>query len=98
MSVVVVNRIRLRVPVDSLVPDVERELGPVLQGLDGFERYYFVKAAENEAIAIIVWSTLEAAQAGGALLGPTLFNQYIAPHAESQDRVVGAVVASAEAG
>lgn len=95
--VTVVNRIKLRVPVDQIADDVRREMGPVMRTLPGFQRYYFLKAAEQEAIAIIVWDTAEHANAGGAILGPTLFNQYIAPYAESQDRVVAEVIASAEA-
>jgi hypothetical protein len=94
MSVVVVNRIKLRVLVEQIADDVQRDLGPVLKGLAGFERYYFVRTDEREATAIIVWDSTEHAQAGAAVVGPSTFNRIIAPHAESQDRAVGPAVAS----
>jgi hypothetical protein len=97
MAVVVVNRIRLRVPVDEVAPEVARAFPAALQSLPGFQRFYFFKVAETEAIAVIMWGTAEQAQSGADSLGPTLFAQILGPHLESQDRVVGEVVADASA-
>jgi heme-degrading monooxygenase HmoA len=64
MSAIVVNRIKLRVPVEEVAPAVEREVLPVLQGLPGFERFSLVQAGSNEVVVIISWSSVEAAGAG----------------------------------
>jgi hypothetical protein len=97
MAVVVVNRIRLRVPVDEVVPAVAREFPVALRSLSGFQRFYFLKVAEAEAIALIVWDTAAQAQAGADALGPSLFRRLLGLHVESQDRLVGDVVADAAA-
>ncbi len=92
MAVVVINRIRLRIPVDRIAPDVEREFPAAFRGLAGFERFSFVKLAETEVAALIVWDSAEHAQAGADAIGPTLFGRILAPHTESQDRVVGEIL------
>jgi hypothetical protein len=92
MSAIVVNRIKLRVPVEELAPIVEREVTPVLRGQPGFERYSLVQVGPNEMVIVISWSSVEAAGAAAAILGPGVFNTFIAPVAESQDRVVGPVL------
>jgi hypothetical protein len=92
MSAIVVNRIRLRVPVQELVPVLEREFPALLRSLPGFERFSVVEAGPNEAVVVIHWATVEDAANGGAVIGPGLFNTHVAPVAESQDRVVGPVV------
>ena len=97
MAVVVVNRIRLRIPVDEVAPSVARAFPTAFHSLPGFQRFYFLKVAETEAIALIVWATAEQARAGADSLGPTLFAQILGPHLETQDRVVGEIVAEASA-
>jgi len=97
MAVVVVNRIRLRVPVDEVAPEVAQAFPAAFHSLPGFLRFYFLKVAETEAIALIVWATAEQAQAGADSFGPALLAQMLGPHLESQDRVVGKVVAEAAA-
>ena len=92
MSAIVVNRIKLRIPVEDLLPVLEREFPPVLRSLPGFERFSIFQAASDEAVVVIHWATVEDAANGGAVMGPGLFNTHIAPVAESQDRVVGPVV------
>jgi hypothetical protein len=92
MSAIVVNRIKLRVPVEELAPIVEREVVPVLRGQPGFERFSLVQVGPNEMVIVISWSSVEAAGAAAAILGPGVFNTFIAPVAESQDRVVGPVL------
>jgi hypothetical protein len=92
MSAIVVNRIKLRVPVEEVASAVEREVLPVLRGLPGFERASLVQVGANEMVVVISWSSVETAGAGAAILGPGVFNTFIAPHAESQDRVVGPVL------
>ena len=92
MSAIVVNRIKLRVAVEELAPVVEREVMPVLRGQPGFERASLVQVGSHEMVVVISWSSVEAAAAGAAILGPGVFNTFIAPHAESQDRVAGPVL------
>jgi hypothetical protein len=95
MSVAVINRIELDVAPETLAADVEREFGPVFLSLAGFERFFFVRTGDREATVVIVWDTAEHATAGAEVIGPTIFNAYIAPHADRQSRVVGPVLASA---
>ena len=97
MSAVVVNRLHLTVPVDEIAPVIARELVPALDSIAGFERFYFVKTAEDRADIVIVWSDVEAAAAGAAVLGPTLFAKHLAPIlASPQERAFGpALVAHA---
>ena len=97
MSAIVVNRIKLRVPVEELAPVVEREVMPVLRGQPGFERASLVQVGSHEMVVVISWSSVEAAAAGAAILGPGVFNTFIAPHAESQDRVAGPVLVDVQA-
>ena len=97
MSAIVVNRIKLRVAVEELAPVVEREVMPVLRGQPGFERASLVQVGSHEMVVVISWSSVAAAAAGAAILGPGVFNTFIAPHAESQDRVAGPVLVDVRA-
>ncbi len=92
MSAFVVNRIRLTVPVEEVIPDVEREVSPVIRALAGFEWFSVAKTGEREVTVVIRWATAADAANGGAVIGPGVFNTWIAPRAESQDRVVGEIV------
>lgn len=92
MSAVVVNRIRLTVPADEVLPDVEREIAPFIRTLPGFERFSVARTGDQEVVVVIHWATMADAASGGAIIGPGLFNTWIAPRAESQDRVVGEIV------
>ncbi len=91
MSAVVVNRIRLKVPAEEVLVDVEREIPPFIRTLPGFERFSVAKTGDQEVVVVIYWATVEDAANGGAIIGPGLFNTWIAPRAESQDRVVGSI-------
>lgn len=93
MSVVVVNRLHLSVPVDEVAPRVAAVFPPAFDGLDGFERFELVKVASDRAVVLIHWRDAAAAQAGAAVIGPTAFNEVIAPLlASEQDRVAGPVM------
>lgn len=92
MSAVVVNRIRLTVPAEEVLPDVDREISPFIRTLPGFERFSVAKIGDQEVVVVIHWATMADAANGGAIIGPGLFNTWIAPRAESQDRVVGEIV------
>jgi hypothetical protein len=92
VSAIVVNRIKLRVPVADLVPVLEREFPPVLRALPGFERFSVFEAGPAEAVVVLHWASVEDAANGGAVMGPGLFNTHVAPVAVSQDRVLGPVV------
>jgi hypothetical protein len=93
MSAIVVNHLHLTVPVDELAEVVEREFGPVFRAQPGFERFYLVKADVDHAIVIIVWSDGEAAAAGAAVIGPSLFAAHVIPVlAGPQERSAGPAV------
>jgi hypothetical protein len=53
MSAIVVNRIKLRVPVEEVVSAVDREVLPVLRALPGFERASLVQVGANEMVVVI---------------------------------------------
>ena len=89
MSAMVINRIKLTVPVAEVAPDVEREFPATLRALPGFERFRLVQVGPDEVVVLVSWASTEDAAAGAAILGPGLFHRWIAPRAESQDRVVG---------
>lgn len=95
MQAVVVNRISLSVPAGEVIPDIEREVAPVLAALEGFVGLTVVQAGPAEVVVIIRWASVEAAAAGAAILGPGAFNTWIAPRATGQDRVVGTVAMDA---
>lgn len=92
MHVVVVNKLTLTVPVEEILPDLERELPAIFAGLEGFVGQTLVKTGPQEAIVIGRWSSAEAAAAGAAVIGPGAFNTYVAPRCAAQDRAVGEVV------
>jgi hypothetical protein len=98
MSVMVINRIKLRVPVEEVAPDVEREFPATLRALPGFERFRLVKVAPDELVVLLSWATADDAAAAAAILGPGLFHTWVAPRAESQDRVVGELLFEVVAG
>src|SRR5438105_5523384 len=94
MSVLVVNRLRSSVPIAELAPAVQEYFPPVFDSCDGFERFYFVQVADDEAFAIIVWDTGENARAGADRIGQTLFREHLGPYLIEQDRRVGPAVVS----
>lgn len=96
MSAMVINRIKLTVPAAELTPLIETEFPPVFRSLPGFERFTVVVAAPDEIVVLIRWATAADAANGAAVIGPGLFNTYIAPVAVSQDRVVGQAVVDVE--
>jgi hypothetical protein len=90
MPAVVVNHMRFNVPVDELVPVVTERFLPAFDALPGFHAFYFVKEADDRAAVVIVWDSVEDAAAGSAALGPTVFDEVVAPHlAAAQERTVG---------
>jgi hypothetical protein len=89
----VVNHLHLSIPVDQLRASVESEGLPLLSSLPGFRGFYFVKAAEDRAIVVILWDNAADADNGAKTFGPTWFATGIAPHlASEQQRSVGPVL------
>ena len=96
MAAVVINHLQLDVPVDELADVVDQKFPDVFRQQPGFQAFYFVKTGDREATVVIVWASEAEAQAGAAVIGPTLFNTYITPHlAAPQERRAGKVVAEA---
>ena len=92
VHIVVVNRITLSVPVEEVVADIERELPAIFAGLEGFVGQTLVKTGPQELVVVGRWASPEAAAAGEAVIGPGVFNTWVAPRATGQDRLVGEVV------
>jgi tripartite-type tricarboxylate transporter receptor subunit TctC len=83
----------------ALAATVQREFPPALDAQPGFERFYLVKTAEDAVTVVIVWSSQETAATGSAVIGPTLFHDYVVPLLRApQNRVVGDAVVVHEAG
>ena len=99
MSAVVVNHLQLAIPADDFAATVQREFPPALDAQPGFERFYLVKTAEDSVTVVIVWTSQEAAAVGSAVIGPTLFHDYVVPLLRApQNRIVGEAVVVHEAG
>jgi hypothetical protein len=88
VSAIVVNRIKLTVPAEEVLADVEREVPPIIRALPGFERFSVAKVGHQEVVVVIFWATAADAAHGGSVIGPGAFNTWVAPRAVSQDRVV----------
>jgi hypothetical protein len=89
----VVNHLYLNVPIESIRRSAEQGLLPILKDIPGFRGFNLVKAAEDHLIVILFWESLENANHGAGIIGPTWFAQNIAPHFKSeQQRSVGEVI------
>lgn len=89
----VVNHLFLNVPIESIRQEAEASLLPIFKELAGFRQFNIVKAAEDHLIIIIFWETLENANDGASVIGPTWFAQHISPHLKSeQQRSLGEVI------
>jgi hypothetical protein len=93
VSVVVVNRLRFKVPVEEMAPRIAEAFPSAFDACPGFERFELVRVGEHEAVVLIHWSDAAAAQAGAARIGPTVFAEHIVPNlAAEQDRAAGPVI------
>ncbi len=72
MSVVVVNRLTFRVPVDDVIPAVRERFPTVFDACPGFERFELLKVGEMTAIVLIHWADAQSATDGAARIGPTV--------------------------
>jgi len=89
----VVNHLYLNVPVESIRQVAEQSLLPIFKELPGFREFNVVKAAEDHMIVIIFWESLENANYGASVIGPSWFAQNIIPHLKSeQQRSLGEVI------
>ena len=94
----VINHLHVSKPVNEFQATIEQEgLLPLLSSLPGFQKFYFVRVAEDRAVVIILWNTAAEAANGANEIGPTWFAQHIAPHlASEQQRSVGEVIVQYE--
>ena len=89
----VVNHLYLNVPIESIRQAAEQSLLGMFKELPGFREFNLVKAAEDHLIVIIFWESLEAANHGASVIGPSWFAQNIIPHLKSeQQRSIGEVI------
>ena len=83
----VVNHLYLNVPIETIRPAAEQSLLPMFRGLPDFRNFQLVKAAEDHLIVIIDWESLEDANHGASVIGPTWFAQNIASHLKANNSV-----------
>lgn len=82
----VVNHLYLNVPIEPIRQSAE-------QGFAWLRGFNLVQAAADHLIVIIYWESLENANHGASVIGPTWFAQNIAPHlAREQQRSLGEVI------
>jgi hypothetical protein len=93
MSVVVVNKITLSAPAESIRDAATTAFPPAFDECPGFERFTVVQTGESEIVVLIFWDSAEHAAAGAARIGPTVFNSVVGPVLVGQDRQVGQVIA-----
>ena len=80
---IVINHLHLDIPVEELVPQLQKDAVPLIAAQPGFVGVYFTKEAEDRGTVIILWHSLEDAKNGAAVMGPTWFAQNVAPHLAS---------------
>ena len=89
----VVNHLYLNVPIEPIRQSAEQGLLPMFKDLPGFRGFNLIKATEDHLIVIIYWESLENANHGASIIGPSWFAQNIAPHlTREQQRTVGEVI------
>ena len=67
----VINHLYLSAPIEQIRQSAEQDLVPMFRDLPGFCRFKLVKVAEDHLIAIIYWESLENANYGASVIGPT---------------------------
>jgi hypothetical protein len=89
----VVNHLYLNVPVETIRDSAQQSLLPIFKELPGFRAFNLVKAADDHLIVLIYWGSLEDANHGASVIGPSWFAQNIIPHLKSeQQRSIGEVI------
>ncbi|MBI3731941.1 MAG: hypothetical protein HY259_00555 [Chloroflexi bacterium] len=91
----VVNYLPLKGPLDEdVLLKLEQEFKPKALALPGLQAFYFVRAADDEAIMVIIYESLNALLEGRAQVGSPFFQKVIAPHLSGEPRrLIGKVVA-----
>jgi heme-degrading monooxygenase HmoA len=92
VSVMIVNRLTLTVPVGEVIPEIERAFPPAFDACKGFVSFTLVETGEKEAVVLIKWASAKDAVAGAETIGPGVFKDVIGPHLEDQDRRIGEIV------
>lgn len=99
MTAIVINHLHLREPVDAVVDEIRAAFEPAFRAQPGFRHFWLVREANDRAAVIIEWESADAALAGSLALGPTVFNDVVAPRlASDQVRSSGPVVVEIEGG
>lgn len=94
MSALVVNHLHLNTAVEDAAVVVEQHFAEAFRAQPGFEAFHLVKVGERDCFAVIVWADGDAAAAGAAVIGPSVFTPYLTPLVDSQERWVGPAIAS----
>lgn len=90
---VVVNHLYVNTSAESIRQAAEQSLLSMFRELPGFQQFNLVRAAEDHLIVLLFWETLENANQGASVIGPSWFAQNIMPHLKSeQQRSVGEVI------
>ena len=89
----VVNHLYLNVSIETIRQSAKHSLLSMFKDIPGFQEFDLLKVAEDHLIVLIFWESLESANHGASIIGPTWFAQNIAPYLKSeQQRSVGEVI------
>jgi heme-degrading monooxygenase HmoA len=92
----VVNHFPLKTPVDqALIDKLQQDLIPRGQALPGFKEFHFIRVADDHAIVVVLFETLEALEEITRQVAAPWFAEHVGPYvAGPPERRVGEVVAS----
>jgi hypothetical protein len=94
----VVNRIRLKSPIDPEVfAAAQRELPPRAAQIDGLRAFHLLRAADDDLIVVILADHAEALEQMRSEIGNDWMRENVVPHAAGPpERLVGEAVVSYE--
>jgi hypothetical protein len=94
----VVNRIRLKTPIDPEVfAAAQRELPPRAAQIEGLRAFHLLRSGEHDLIVIVIGDHQEAIERMRTEIGNDWMRAHVIPHAaEPPERLVGEAVVSFE--
>lgn len=89
----VISHLHLNRPVDDLRAEMEKDGLALLASFTGYQGYYLVKVADNRAMVVVLWDTIEHANEGSRQFGLDWFSKKVSPYlASDYQRSIGEVV------
>lgn len=92
----VVNRIRLKSPIDAAVFAVaRRDIPPRAAEIEGLQAFHVLRVSEDELVVLVIGDSEEALDRMRAEVGNAWMRENVVPHAAAPpERVVGEAVVS----